>query len=134
MNIKTLRNLVLESIGLMGLSLLCHRVALTQANVDPSAGQGDRQAWCRDQGGTWINQKMNPSCQWANLSLPPQQEIQLGQACSDQNGIWQTLVEEVYTPQCSGDVCLPMYDPLAADYVEKGITCIWYSDIEPVGR
>ncbi|NJK39205.1 MAG: hypothetical protein HC825_03090 [Oscillatoriales cyanobacterium RM1_1_9] len=110
------------------ITVVASPVMITQPEFAQNSPSDNRQTWCLNQGGHWIGS----SCQWENLNLTVQVETELGRACRERQGVWQTLYEEVCIPQCYGGFCTLMCDPVTIEYVEKGVSCVWYSDIQPV--
>jgi hypothetical protein len=81
--------------------------------------EGESKTWCSQAGGTWFGK----SCQWQDF-LEEERELSLDRQCSDRNGIWQTVYEEVIGPSfCGNGFCTS--DAVVIDYVEKGVGCVW---------
>lgn len=119
MNRRLISNSI-SCLALLGLSFCIIESTKAQSTNNP-------QNWCQQRGGNWNKD----SCQWEEIDIEEAREIRLSQECHHQKGIWQTLFEEIYIPKCSGgDVCLPVYDPFSVEYIEKGVVCTWYSDID----
>lgn len=95
------------------------RPARVAQTFPPETSQGALKTWCSQAGGAWLGEY----CQWQDF-VDEEREFSLDRQCSDRNGIWQTLYQEVIGPSaCGSGFCTA--DAVAIDYVEIGIGCVW---------